>query len=169
MPYSDNENKQVAKDWIKELKPKRIMDVGAGAGAYSDLAREDGQHWVAVEAWGTYVNQFNLKDKYDEVVVADVRYLDFKKVGRVDLSIFGDIAEHMKMSEAKAVINEMLNNSDYLLICFPVVHLDQEPWQGNYFEIHEEHWHYETMLEYLGDKVVKSVDGDTLAYFLVKG
>jgi 2-polyprenyl-3-methyl-5-hydroxy-6-metoxy-1,4-benzoquinol methylase len=169
MPYSDNENKQVAKDWYEQIKPKRVLDIGPGEGTYQILMNDSAAHWTAVEAWGTYVNQFNLKEKYDEVVVADVTYLDFDKLDHFDLIIIGDCIEHIAKDKAKLLILEMLKHTDHLLISFPVIHLDQEPWEGNYFEEHIGHWHYDEMAEFLGDSIVKTELGETLAYFLVKG
>jgi len=88
MPYSYDDDKQTAKQWIEAIAPKTVVDVGPGAGTYSDLARANGQHWTAIEAWAVYIEQFKLRDKYDHIIVADANYVD-PKYFKADLVIIG--------------------------------------------------------------------------------
>ena len=171
MPTSDNENKYVAKQWIDEVEPKRVLDVGCGEGTYSILARTDNQEWIGIEAFYPYVNQYDLNNKYNKVIISDVRYLDYNKLGQFDLSIAGDMLEHMTKGEAKEVISGLLSISSYVLLCFPVLHLNQHI-DDNPFEEHIDHWDNEEMTTYLqtiNATVVHAVAGEVLAYHLVKG
>jgi hypothetical protein len=169
MPTSSPEHKDIAKQWIDELNPNRVLDIGAGEGTYAMLAKQPHQHWTAIEVFYPYVTTYNLKEKYDEIIVADARYMNYGKIPYQNLIISGDMIEHMTKAESKALIAELLQHTAHLLICFPVVHLDQAPYEGNDFEIHVDHWHFDEMTEFLGDKIVKSLDGEVVAYFLVKG
>lgn len=169
MPTSATENKETARDWIIKLNPQKVLDIGAGEGTYSTLARNKGT-WTALEAYYPYVAQYNLEDKYDKVIVGDARYIDYAKIGRQDLIIAADMLEHMTKQEAKDLIVELTKHTEYLLICFPVQHLDQHD-ELNPFEEHIDHWTEEDMSIFLDSvdvTVDKSMTGDILSYFLVK-
>ena len=168
---SDNENKDVAVSWIKDLKPKRVLDIGAGMGIYAIMAKEPGQHWAALEVFAPYVNMFNLRSRYEEIFIADARYTDFDKLGTFDLTIAADMLEHMSKGDAKILLNTIFEHSKYALICFPIEHQDQHAgFEGNDFETHIDHWEYDEMQEFVADRhIVNSIKGDVLAYFLVRG
>lgn len=74
MPYSDFENKDIAKRWITEIAPESVVDVGAGSGTYRKLY--DGGHWTAVEGRALYVDEFELDKLYQDIIISDVRYLN---------------------------------------------------------------------------------------------
>lgn len=175
---SDNENKQVAKSWIDDLDPISVLDIGAGMGTYSMLARQEHQHWTALEVFYPYVSQYALLDKYDHVIIGDARYMDYDKLsgGNVEgweLIIAADMLEHMAKHDAQALIQELLKYSRHLLICFPVEHQEQHAGEeGNDFETHIDHWTFDEMQDFLNSlerHIVNSIKGDVLAYFLVSG
>jgi len=118
----------------------RIIDVGPGNGVYARLFRSlaPGADWCAVEAWGPYVETYGLRDLYDQVVVADVRYLDFGKLGPADLILFGDVLEHMTAADATAVMEAAGRQVRFLAMSIPVGHWPQEEIFGNPFEVHVE-------------------------------
>lgn len=168
MPVSSEENKDIAKKWIDDLHAKRVLDVGVGQGTYADLARTPEQHWYGIEAYYPYVEQFNLEGKYDEVIIGDARYINYTKLGLFDLIICGDMLEHLTKDGSKELIQTFLTSCKHLLLCFPVLHLDQHD-DMNPFEEHIDHWGYREMKDYLGDRVEDSIEGEILAYFKVKG
>lgn len=171
MPTSAKENKDIVQAWFRDINPQTVVDIGPGEATYYDLLADyNGAHWTGIEAWGPYVNQYNLNDKYHKIIVADVNYVK-EDVFNVDLVIAGDILEHIKKGECKKLINSILTMSKYFIISIPVLHLDQGAYEGNWFEEHVGHWHYEEMISYLESidaKVIDSIEGDILAYFLVK-
>jgi hypothetical protein len=57
-----------------------------------------GAYWTAIEIWEPYVEAFGLTQKYDKVIVHDVRRME--KLPDADLYIFGDVPEHMPPDEA---------------------------------------------------------------------
>ena len=170
MPYSASENKDVVKRWYSELKPWSVVDLGPGAGTYSDLLRplDNGvASWSAVEAWGPYVNQFNLTQKYNHVVVADIRYVDLRLVDpRPDLVIMGDVLEHLPRGDAENLMGDIQSWTKNLVVSLPIVHYPQGSYEGNWFETHHHHWSHEEVLEFLGEGVVDSVRGPMLGYYL---
>lgn len=168
---SSMENKGKVTQWIDELKPKTVLDIGAGMGTYSILARRPGSHWTALEVFYPYVSMFDLQGKYDWVVIGDARYVDYKAIGRSELIIAADMLEHMPKDDAKALIAKLLENCDYLLISIPIVHHEQHAGhEGNNFEEHVDHWEAEEMRDYLAfqSPIDRTLVGDTLAYFLVR-
>lgn len=178
---SDTENKEIAKRWITDLQPARVLDIGAGQGTYSMLmeheAELDGQHWTALEVFAPYVEMFDLKSKYDQIVISDARFVDFSKLNggqKYDLTIAADMLEHMEKHEAKTLISDLLDHSHYLLICFPVEHQEQHAGdEGNQFETHVDHWTFDEMREFLNftagpEYVSDYAVGNVLAYFLVE-
>lgn len=170
MASSDTENKDTAKQWHDALKPCVVVDIGAGKGTYSDLCRGAGEHWIAIEAWGAYVAEFNLRSKYDEIVVSDIRYTDLPAVHtRPDLVIIGDVLEHLRKDEAKAVIRKLRGWAKHVLISVPMRHRDQGARGDNWFETHVDHWHHKEMVAELGAGLVHSKKGRILGYYLVKG
>lgn len=169
MPCSDRDGKEWAREAILSVSPSTVIDVGPGVGTYSDLARADlpGSRWAAIEAWGPYVNQFNLWDKYDHVVVSDVRHCDLHSVDVApDLVIVADMLEHMSTAEARVVIARLQSWADNVLVAIPVVHNVQHAVDGNWFEIHRDHWSADAMRRALGPGVKDERVGEVLAYFL---
>lgn len=166
---SERENKHVVRDYVDSLKPKTVLDIGAGVGTYSIMCYRPGQYWVALEVFEPYVEMFNLHGKYDEVWIDDAReavYHDF------ELIIAADMLEHMKKQEAKDLVNKLLKHCEKLILCFPVVHNDQHAGdEGNVYETHVDHWTAQEMQEFLDSngRISLSVVGDICAYFFIEG
>ena len=119
---------------------RRVVDMGPGAGTYADLFRAltPEATWCAVEAWGPYVEKYGLRDKYDEIIIADIRYLDFVKLGPSDVALFGDILEHMSVAEARDVLAHAAMKSRFMALSIPIGHWPQDEIEGNPFEKHVE-------------------------------
>lgn len=170
---SDTENKDVVKQWIEDLEPAKVLDIGAGQGTYSKLARvDDGHsHWAALEVFYPYVNQYELWQYYDEIHIGDARIIDYDKLGDFDLIIAADMLEHMNKGDAKELIDELLDHCKQLLICFPVEHQEQHAGdEGNDFETHVDHWTAAEMDDFLDSQIVNNrLVGNVLAYYLVEG
>lgn len=166
MPTSDHENKDVVVRWYDQLKPASVLDIGAGNGTYSKLIeKKRNARWIALEAWSPYIKRYKLHDKYDDVVVADARYVDYSLI-KPDLVIAGDVLEHMTRNEAKRCIDQFKQHANAIIVSIPLLHLDQDAYMGNWFEKHVDHWTYKQMCDYLGGGLQESVKGPTLGYFL---
>lgn len=174
MPTSDRENKDVVVRWFQDIKPRTVLDIGAGEGTYAklidDSGIEDKAYWTAIEAWAPYVSKYKLGELYNNVVIADACYVDYSKInlGFSELVIAGDVLEHMTKTEAKELINELKKRSKNIIISIPLLHLDQGAYKGNWFETHIDHWGYEEMCAELGQGLTESIKGPTLGYFLWK-
>lgn len=163
MPTSSPENQHVISTWFKLIKPKTIIDIGAGEGTYAKLLKKKNQHWTAIEAWAVYVEQFKLRELYQQIIIADARYIDSKHL-KADLIIMGDMLEHMKKHEAQQLIDTCKKQAKNIIISVPMQHLDQEAYEGNWFEEHIDHWHYQEMLDYLGGNT-KAQNGEVVARY----
>jgi len=117
-----------------------LVDIGPGLGAYARAFRPltGTAKWTAVEAWAPYVDSYNLKEYYDEAIIADVRYLDFTKLGPVDIMLFGDVLEHMSAGDAMDVLESASHQARFLVISIPIGHWPQDEIDGNPFEAHVE-------------------------------
>ena len=94
MPHSWVGFKSRVQDWIKSnvSTDKRILDVGPGSGTYADLLSEYSYQMDAVEIFAPYIQKFNLREKYDNVYVGDIRTFN---ISDYDFIILGDVLEHL--------------------------------------------------------------------------
>lgn len=145
--HSMPEGKPYAISKILEINPSNILDVGAGRGVYPIILFPYLPNVIfdAVEIWEPYINNFNLKNKYRNIFIEDIRNIDNFKY---DLVIFGDVLEHIPMNDAVKVWNKMSKQAKYALISIPIVHMPQDEIDNNPYEAHEEEdWSTELVLE----------------------
>lgn len=134
---------------LKLLSPASMLDIGAGAGTYSDLftANFPNAYQVGIEVWEPYVSEYGLEAKYDTILVGDVR--DFEYLPRADAVILGDVLEHMPVVDALevwAMAREAAYKAVYLSI--PIVHYPQGELEGNPFEAHvKDDWTHDEVLD----------------------
>lgn len=151
MPYSAGENSLAVTKWVIDNNIKTVLDVGAGAGLYSDILRPHVDNMTAIEVWEPYIIEFKLKEKYDAVYRVDVRSLSATDLPEFDLVIFGDILEHMTHEEALTVWETASKIAKWGLISVPIVHYPQGAEHGNPYEVHvQEHLHPEDLREAFG-------------------
>lgn len=171
MPTSDRDGKNWALDTILKIDPLTVVDVGAGEGTYYDLAARKlpTSHWTAIEVWGPYVDQYGLDELYDDVIVADARWV-VSHAYEADLAIFGDCLEHMTHGAAAALVHRVQSEASNILVSVPVLHLPQGAVNRNPYERHREGWHWtadqmRAMLGYHLGHIEDEYVGDVLAYF----
>lgn len=148
MPVSHHEGK----DWLarqyRSLQPARVVDVGAGEGIYAMRFRPTHQgYWTAIEAWEPYVDRFDLRSKYDDVILGDVRSIDLPAA---DLYIAGDVLEHMPKQDALDLIDRMQQAAPHLFVSIPIIEIPQGHVNGNPYEEHHHHWTIAEMGDAIG-------------------
>ena len=145
MPYSD----PTLRPWIADRLAGRciqsVVDVGAGAGDARDSYRFPGAKWTAIEIWPAYVLKFGLRDRYDTVIVTDVRELD--PLPEADLYLFCDVLEHMPVTDAITLWERARKAASWLVISLPVLPYPQGPEEGNPHEEHVAQWDAPSVLE----------------------
>ena len=153
MPKSSKEGKDIIRNWLLEFNDTvaKVVDLGPGKGTYhTHYARKShilNAYWIGIEVWEPYLENFGLRDTYNEVYVEDVRLFDFSKIGDIDLVFAGDILEHMTKEEAVRVVLEVLKYSKKLIISIPIIHFPQHS-DENPYEIHvKDDWSHEEVLD----------------------
>lgn len=134
MPYSYTLYKEEVKQHFLEklVKRIRILDVGPGCGTYSHLLKEYFPNMDAIEIFENYVEQFDLRSKYEKVMIGDIREFDFKDY---DYIIMGDVLEHLNVKDAQAILKKV---HDLDILCMVAVPYNYE--QGTYMDnVHETH------------------------------
>jgi SAM-dependent methyltransferase len=150
-------SKAWGKAWVDEIyahlfaagRVSRVLDVGVGRGTYSMRLREahPGVEWVGVEVWEPYVGRFDLAAKYDELLVEDVRTLDWSALGRFDVAFMGDVLEHMHGTEAIELVGRTLSAGAIAFVSIPIYYLPQGPVEGNPYEEHlKADWSHEEIM-----------------------
>lgn len=137
MGISSKQGKPETLKWITENKDNinSILDIGAGSGTYYKLLSTIKPFkWSAIEAWKSYIEEFNLEKMYDVVYNEDVRNFVWKE--NYNLVIAGDILEHMNKADAEILVEKILNHTDTLIISIPITHMPQEAINENPFEFH---------------------------------
>jgi hypothetical protein len=117
--------------------------------------------FIGIEAFEPYMYRFDLIEKYDELILTDVR--EMLLLPLADVTIFGDVLEHMTREDATDLIAHAKLTSRAILVSVPVVHLEQGAVGGNEFERHLYHWGFEEMHDELG--AIDSFRGDTVGVF----
>lgn len=168
MPVSAVENKSTVQEWYRAIDPDIVVDIGPGEGTYAKLMNGINTRaiWFGIEAWGPYVGKYHLHDHYDEVIIADIRYTALERVAtRPDLVIIGDVLEHLTKPEAQQTLDRLRTWCPNVIVSIPLIHLPQEPYEGNWFEIHRDHWYHEEMIDFLGKGLRDTKKGDILGYY----
>lgn len=134
MPNSYNYFKKEIKEYFEENIPitKRILDVGPGEGTYSTLIRELGYKMDCVEIYEPYVSTYNLKDKYDKVIVDNVLNQDLSDY---DFIILGDVLEHISEENAQLLIKKIVESGKECLVAIPYL-MPQDGLDSNDYEKH---------------------------------
>lgn len=93
-----------------------ILDIGAGAGTYSDLLKQSFPSMDCVEVFEPYIEMFNLKGKYNNVYIENALEFDFK---HYDLILLGDVLEHISKQDAINLIKKLYSKCNELIIAVP--------------------------------------------------
>jgi predicted TPR repeat methyltransferase len=95
VPFSSNAFDYYIGTVVRLLQPRRVCDIGPGAGKYAGIVRRASEqhgfaaHLTAVEIDESCVAQYALRSLYDEVIVADADQLIDNPRSRFDLVIIG--------------------------------------------------------------------------------
>lgn len=127
--------KEDIKDYIIKKFPDKhatILDVGAGEGTYYNLLGDYYEKICAVEIFEPNIKKFKLREKYEEVLEADIVDTHYNWF---DLIIFGDIIEHLTILEAKQVLEYAFERCKEMIVAVPYEYPQGEI-DGNKYEIH---------------------------------
>jgi len=167
MPWSADENR----DWVLShvTKADRVLDVGAGAGIWSDLLRSRVETISAVEIFEPYIERFGLKGKYDSIYLGDFRELVIP-YGHFTTVILGDVLEHFEMEDALKVwvkARLIAGPTGQVLLSTPIVDWPQGEEEGNIHEAHLSFFDYEALCALSG--VEEGVEGQLIGSVRARG
>ena len=134
MPYSYDYFKiDVCKHIIKtQPQSSKILDVGAGSGKYGAMLRMWFNNIDALEIFEPYIEQFNLKEIYNNVYNDNIIHFD---IAEYDYIIMGDILEHLSIKDAKELIKKITHSGKKCLVAIPYT-MEQGEVNGNIYETH---------------------------------
>lgn len=165
MPVSVEQGKEWTYDQLAPLGLTSALDVGPGAGRYADLLRPLVSRIDAVEVWEPYVDQYNLRSKYDKIFIQN--FLDFTTEETYDVVVMGDVLEHFNEDDAKKALDLAKSVGKYVLISTPTVDWPQGPHEGNHFESHLSQFYWEDLQDLDGFIVGKNFE--QVGVVLLKG
>jgi hypothetical protein len=125
--------------------PQAFTDVGAGGGSWLDAMRPwfPYARWTAVEVWEPYVAKFDLLSRYHAVLVGDVREV---ALPFADVTLLGDVLEHMSVGEAVEVWERARAQSRLVIASVPLGEHPQGHVHGNAYETHRATWTHDDVL-----------------------
>ena len=143
MPYSSFIFDKSIEEIIRLLKPGALLDLGAGAGKYGELAKKINPSikLTAVEIEKDYIKKFKLSSIYNEVWNISVTDLVNPKYydSAFDVIMVGDIIEHLKKSDGVDLLNFLIYRSRWIILEFPHRYL-QNSVDGYHSEAHISVW-----------------------------
>lgn len=125
---------------ITKLNPTSFLDVGCGAGNYSQVVKNavpSIQHIHAIEPTESYIEQFDLNNKYDRVYNCSIQDFLKQDIDLIyDVAFCSDMLEHLFLSEAIDTIDSLLYCCRWVIAKWPT-NVGQGWYEGNYFEKHK--------------------------------
>lgn len=167
MPWSADENRNWVLSHIKD--GEKVLDIGAGAGIWSDLLKHRVSRMDAVEIFEPYIERFSLKQKYDNIFLGDFKELVIA-YGQWDTVILGDVLEHFEMADALKVWEKArlcAGPNGKVLLSTPIVDWPQGEEEGNIHEAHLSFFDMKALLALSG--VEEGVKGELIGSIRAKG
>jgi hypothetical protein len=141
MPYSSPVFDSELELYFREVRHGSVLDIGAGEGKYGEMLRrvQPKTRLIAVELDAGYVEEYRLRDLYDEVWDRDAADLMNDLDRTYDAVILGDCIEHMRKSVGLDLLNFLVYRSRIIVVKFPV-QMIQDPYYGHKSEAHISVW-----------------------------
>ena len=163
MPYSSESGKKYVRYLMGKIEQKKVLDVGCGAGTYAKMFPD--RDWTGIEIWEPYVEKYNLRDLYKNLIVEDARKVDYGNIGTFDVAIAGDVLEHMELDEARDVVHKLREISDTVIVSIPIGHYPQGEYAGNPYEKHVvDDWTNDRILKVFGSPTWSVIDNEIGIY-----
>jgi len=170
MPGSVQEGKDLVKEFCIESDVRTVLDIGPGEGTYYYALQDTPVEILqGVEVWGPYIDDFNLKEKYNNIYISNVYYLDWDKLDyhTWDMVILGDIIEHLPRNQGEDVIRRAVDHSRYVVVSLPIYGYAQNVTMGNTYETHVEQYSDESIREVLKEyEILESLKGEVVGVYI---
>jgi hypothetical protein len=129
----------IAAHQLATCRPASIVDFGAGAGKYGQLAREvlgSGIQVTAVEGYARTARMLEGQKIYSHVDNQLIQDWLATNSRHYDMAIFGDVLEHLTPKQIHQVIRRCLSTFKNILIVCPLHEIFQDEAYGNALEVH---------------------------------
>ena len=140
----------------RQLRPRRVLDVGVGFGKYGFLLREYTDIWEMAsvddyrrEHWKTVIEGIDATPDYitplheyvyDKIHIGDVTTL-IDSLGTYDVIIMGDVLEHFDKPAGEVLLDKLYAHTNQcLLLTFPPNCRANDSVIGNPYEAHRSAW-----------------------------
>jgi hypothetical protein len=130
----------ILRQQLAEIRPRQIVDFGAGGGKNGRISREmlaDQVRLVAVEGCPETAKMLSGQGLYDEVHESLIQAWVAKDANHYDLAIFGDVLEHLAPREIHAVLGQCLKKFKHIIVICPLHEVFQEDIYDNPLEVHQ--------------------------------
>lgn len=144
MPSSNEIGKAEIKEWFINIfhERMRVVDFGCGAGTYPKLLGKEGIEWIGIEIWEPYMDQFKLREWYNELIIGDLCEIVWPIA---DCAIFGDVLEHLNKQEAIKAMRQMDEIYKHVAISIPIY--NSQGATDNPYEEHKHWWLWDELEE----------------------
>ncbi len=141
MPTSAPLKNEDLYEWVQELSPKDIIDLGAGDGQTMRPLNNAAAHITGVEGYAPYIRNYGLTDIYDDTLHRDIRDVEFNQLlKRVNLLTCLDVLEHIPACEAEVILGRAAQSIESIIVSIPLDEYPQGPVHGNQLECHRASW-----------------------------
>jgi SAM-dependent methyltransferase len=170
MPWSADENRDFLLSFIDN--DDYVLDVGAGAGIWSQLLVSRGHRRSkihAVEIFEPYIERFGLKHKYGHIHVGDFKEIPIP-TDYYTVIILGDVLEHFEMDDAMEVwekARKIVGPYGKVLLSTPIIDFPQGEEEGNIHEAHLSSFDMEALRSLSG--VQKWQEGKVIGSVVAEG
>jgi len=123
-------------DYLKDTysEDATILDVGPGIGTYYYILNHYFKKIDCVEIYKPYIDEYNLKSKYQNVYNCDILGFDLSKY---DVVIMGDVLEHISIKNSTLLIDSILKTCKEVIVVVPWQYKQGEI-NGNIYEAHKQ-------------------------------
>lgn len=161
MPVSSESGKADIIKIVSRIKHEKMLDIGCGCGTYAKLFPE--ADWTGVEIWEPYIERYDLKSLYQNLILADAR--TWEPTEHYDVAIAGDVLEHMTADEAAALLAKLRACADVVITSIPIGNWPQGAAEGNPYETHvKDNWTDTEVRTILGQPVWGKVTNEIGVY-----
>jgi hypothetical protein len=141
MPFSATDFDAEIELYFRLTQHDCVLDIGAGEGKYGTMLRRVRPtiKLCAIETDASYVEEYKLRDIYDEIRVMDAEDLLDDLDHSFDAVIIGDCIEHMRKSAGVDLLNFLVYRTKLIAVKFPL-QMRQDSWEGHKSEAHLSVW-----------------------------
>lgn len=172
MPSSSHLQVSDILEWVVQLRPERVLDVGVGTGKYGFLCREALDNPMStvprkmtlhgIEGYPDYIGPLQ-RLVYDEIAIGNCLDVLERNTNRYDLALFIDVIEHFEKEDGYRVLERLLEVSRNVIVATPYGFAPQDDIFGNPLEIHRSGWVSRDFARY-PSRIVRRVEHKLLCF-----